>query len=42
MLMTTPSAQPISEKEISRVKFIRTVDPLKKHLRCSYKNGTEH
>jgi hypothetical protein len=30
MLMTTPSAQPISEKDIFRVKFIRTVDPLEK------------
>jgi hypothetical protein len=30
MLMTSPSTQPISEKKISRVKFIRTVDPLKK------------
>jgi hypothetical protein len=29
-LMTTPSTQLISEKKISRVKFIRTVDPLEK------------
>jgi hypothetical protein len=29
-LMTSPSTQPISEKKISRVKFIRTVDPLEK------------
>jgi hypothetical protein len=28
MLMTSSSIQPISEKKISRVKFIRTVDPL--------------
>jgi hypothetical protein len=28
-LMTSPFTQPISEKKISRVKFIRTVDPLK-------------
>jgi hypothetical protein len=30
MLMTSPSTQPISEKKISRVKFIRTIDPLEK------------
>jgi hypothetical protein len=28
--MTSLSTQPNSEKEISRVKFIRTVDPLEK------------
>jgi hypothetical protein len=28
--MTSPSTQPISEKKISRVKFIRTIDPLEK------------
>jgi hypothetical protein len=29
-LMTGPFTQPIYEKKISRVKFIRTVDPLEK------------
>ena len=29
-LMTSTSTQPISEKKISRVKFIRAVDPLEK------------
>ena len=29
-LMCIPFAQPISKKEISRVKLIRTVDPLEK------------
>ena len=29
-LMTSPSTQPINEKKISKVKFIRTVDPLEK------------
>jgi hypothetical protein len=29
-LMASPSTQPISKKKISRVKFIRTVDPLEK------------
>jgi hypothetical protein len=29
-LMTSPNTQPISEKKISRVKFIRIVDPLEK------------
>jgi hypothetical protein len=28
--MTSPNTQPISEKKISRVKFIRIVDPLEK------------
>jgi hypothetical protein len=31
MLMCIPFAQPISKKEISRVKLIRNVDPLEKN-----------
>jgi hypothetical protein len=42
-LMTSPSTQPISEKKISRVKFIRTADPLEKETpQVLLKNATKH
>jgi hypothetical protein len=41
--MTSPSTLPISEKKISRVKFIRTVDPLEKEThQVLQKIGTKH
>jgi hypothetical protein len=40
-LMFIPSAQPISEKEISRVKLIRTIDPMEKNT-SSDPTGMKH